>query len=141
MIRRAVASDVPRLIELGAKLHAASPFAFIPFDPETVEGLMTGLLEDADAAVFITDAGDGMIGVNAYPTLLNRAVKIAQEAFWWCDGPEALALLEAAKEWAAERGCAAMTMGALDDDRVRLMARLYRRMGFQGVERFFLARL
>jgi hypothetical protein len=141
MIRRAVVEDIPTLVGLGAKLHAVSPFAFIPFDPETVEGLMTALIEDEDAAVFITQAGDGMIGVNAYPTLLNRTVKIAQEAFWWCDGPDALALLDAAKIWASERGCAAMTMGALDDDRVRLMARLYRRMGFNGVERFFLARL
>lgn len=141
MIRQAVVSDVPRLIDLGAKLHAVSPFAFIRFDPETVDGLMRALIDDEDAAVFITEAGDGMIGVNAYPTLLNRSVKIAQEAFWWCEGPEALALLDAAKVWAAERGCAAMTMGALDDDRIRLMARLYRRMGFNGVERFFLARL
>lgn len=141
MIRRAVGEDVEALVGLGVKLLAASPFAFIPFDPETVSELMAALIADENAAIFVTGDLSGMIGVNAYPTLLNRSYKLAQEAFWWCDGPEALGLLEAAKAWAGDQGCVAITMGALDDERAPLMARLYRRMGFNGVERFFLARL
>lgn len=141
MIREATSADVPAIVAMGTRFHTLSPFAFIPVDTPSLTASIAGLVADENAAVLVDEGLTGMLGVTAHPVMMNAAVKVAQEAFWWSEGDAGLALLQAAKAWAGAKGCAGFFTGAIENDRIALMARLYRMSGFTPVERFFLARL
>lgn len=106
----------------------------IKIDPESASATVRGLIENPDAAVFVSGNGTltGMIGMLAYshPFSGERA---AFELFWWVD-PEArgdgIRLLRAAEGWAREQGIHKMQMIA-PTERVGV---LYKRLGYKHVE-------
>ena len=71
-IRTATLEDVPRLVELGAALHAESPrWSRIPFSPARAAETLTGLILHADGVVYVAERGGqiigGIAGVGARP--------------------------------------------------------------------------
>lgn len=99
--------DIPRLIEMGRRFHAASGLA-MGFDPQAVEGFLTGLIERG--AVFAT--ARGAIGGMAISPYCDPQWKIAVELFWWAEG-DGLRLLRAFEGWAREIGADEVRMTSL----------------------------
>lgn len=144
VIRNASLEDVPTITALGAQFHHYSGF-IEPYDAGTVSCVVSGLIE-ADhgfVAVGVTDGRVvGMIAGMAHPCWFNAAVRVCGELFWWCE-PEARgtgmpqSLMNAMRDWAKAVGCKTFTMGAIDNDRADVMARMYRAAGFRPKERTF----
>lgn len=95
--RRAVITDLPRLVELASAEHGRSRFASIPFEPmraqQTLERFITGF----DTAVFISERGFimGMVQALAFSRLWN-----AYEVAWYSEDASGMDLLKAFIKWA-----------------------------------------
>jgi len=141
VIRPATSDDIPHLVELGGKFHAASPYAHLPYVPERVAATVQHLL--GAGHVVVSDVGGikGMSAAMAGPMWFSD-VPAAQELFWWSDGSgEAHELRAALEKWAKAQGCALFVMVCLENDKAPVLARLYRRDGYQPVEHHFIRRL
>lgn len=135
-MRRATESDLEHIVGLGAKFHAYSPWAEVPYDVEAVRGVAQACLDHG--AVFVT--ADGMCGGIIQPLYFSPGVMIGAELFWWApsQGGEMRAAFEA---WAKGAGAYAVQFSALGDDRAKGTARLYRMAGFTPAETVYLKRL
>ncbi len=141
MIRPAREADVPALVELGRRFHAASPWAEVEFAPEAAAGALCAMLASEAAAVFVSDDGAavrGALGVMVGPVFFAADARLAQESFWWCDSPrDALRLLEAAEYWSRRKGAGRLIMLRLEGVRDHGMDRLYRRLDYAPVEHHY----
>jgi len=141
LIRRATPEDIPALVELGKKFHAASPYAHLPYVPERVASTVAHILEAGCVMVSDVDGVRGMSAAMAGPMWFSD-VPAAQELFWWSDGSgEAHELRAALEAWARDQGCALFVMVCLENEKAPVLARLYRRDGYQPVEHHFIRRL
>lgn len=141
MIRPATPQDVPALVELGRFFHAASPYAHLPYVPERVATTLQHLMVTGFVVVSEVDGIKGMSAAMAGPMWFSD-VPAAQELFWWSDGSgEAHELRAALEDWAKDQGCALFVMVCLENDKAPVLARLYRRDGYQPVEHHFIRRL
>ena len=140
-IREAFVDDIPALMAMSGRFHAASPWRDIPVDPERLEESLFGFITGEHSAVFVTEALDGGIGMIAAPIYFSHAWA-AQEVFWWCESPrDALGLLAAAEGWAAEHGAEVMSMIRLDGLNDEQMHRLYTRRGYAPTEHTYMRSL
>lgn len=130
MIRRATVEDAPRIAELGALFHAASPWRDVPYDLEAAEAFAAGVV--SVGAVFLSEGG--MIGAVPSPLFFNPAVKVVAEMFWWAPDGEGQALREALETWADDQGAAFTQFSALHDERAPRMEKMFRRLGYEPVE-------
>ena len=126
MIRKATEEDIPRIVEMGAKFHAMSPWKNVPFDPAALSGFIAKLI--AGGVVLISDKG--MLGGVLNPLYFNPSVVMAAELFWWGDA----ALKPAFEAWAQENGAQGVQFGALWDQRRERMLQRYAADGFEPVE-------
>ena len=133
MIRRATEADIPAIVEMGAEFHEFGPYRDIPYDPEATGAFVGGVIHAG--AVFIHD--QGMIGGCLVPLYFNPRHFIASELFWWAKR-DGRGLLRAFEGWARETGARAVTLSALETDRVNLTAKLFERLGYQRREIGFL---
>lgn len=144
MIRQATESDLPEIMRMGREFLSCTTFSHVPFDEETVEALIRGLIGGA-GAVFVASRERGLCGMIAmisFPHAFNANVKAAQEFFWWIDKDKrgngaAVKLLSAAEGWAKEQGCETVHMLALDALNGDDVAKLYERRGYVPLERTF----
>lgn len=68
MIRQAVFADIPRLVELGAVMHAESPvFSRLRFDPQRLEATARYAIEHGFARVYVVGGSivGGMLAIAA----------------------------------------------------------------------------
>lgn len=136
MIRPAVPSDVPRIVEMGSHFRDESEYAELLTDnPAQREAMAVRLIEGADSIVLVSEDGGrltGMIGLLLYAHHLSAEL-ICGEVFWWVE-PEArgagIKLLRAAEKWAAVNEAKKLQMIA-PNSRV---GRLYERFGYQLIE-------
>lgn len=139
MIRKAVADDMARLVEMGQRFAAETEYAaFISIDADRLAQTIANVTASPDGAVLVSEAGDkakGMIAMIVYDHPYSGQ-RTAFELVWWVD-PEArgdgVRLLRAAEEWARDQGATAMQMVA-PNERV---GALYRRLGYEPVETSF----
>lgn len=87
MIRDAMYSDVPILLEMSRKFYITTIYnQFTPMDDATV---IKRIKECIDAGVMlVATIGDkiiGMVGLAVYPFNFNEQVQIANELVWWVD--------------------------------------------------------
>lgn len=141
MIRRAIETDLPALLEMGRKFHGYAQVHEIPFDAPSFRQTIEHGLQDERQAYFVADS-DGLItGMTAglvYPSYFNHKVLTGQELFWWSEGSEGRALYRALEQWAREHGCLAFTMIALGNGNAERMGRVYERMGYRPLENSFI---
>ncbi len=136
MIRRATLEDRARLIEMGQRFVAETPYAgLITIDPERLAVTVGSLLENPHAAVFVSGSDatlTGMIALLAYDHPFSGE-RTAFEVVWWVE-PEArgdgVRLLRAAEGWARDQGIKKMQMVAPD----ARVGGFYQRMGYSPVE-------
>lgn len=139
MIRRATKDDRDRLVEMGQRFVAETPYAgLITIDPGRLAVTVGHILENPSGAVFVsgTDATlTGMIAMLAYDHPFSGE-RTAFEVVWWVE-PEArgdgVRLLRTAEQWARDEGITKMQMVA-PDPRV---GEFYQRMGYAPVETSF----
>lgn len=142
MVRAADALDLPELLAMCRRFHAASGYASFGFD----EAGMLDTLNRTMRMGCVLIADGGMLAGVVYPIFFNPSHLQAQELFWWVDeeargsgvGKE---LKDAFEAWARDNGCRSVSMlclETLDADRVEKM---YLRDGYRATERAFVKEL
>lgn len=134
MIRKATVSDIPRLLEMGQKFaDKAGLVDHVGYNPEHMATTFRLMIEGHIILIGESGALGGMSG----PHPFNYEHIIAQELFWWSEGREGLRLLGAFEEWARVNchSVRMITLEAVDPDRTE---RIYKRRGYQPLERGFI---
>lgn len=101
-IRRATREDLPALVALALREHAASRMADQPVEMAQVEASFLGVIHGLAGAVFVSEeAGQlrGLIAGIVQPGLFNRR-QTAYELLWYAEDGSGLRLLAALQTWA-----------------------------------------
>lgn len=109
MIREATGADIPRIVEMGARFHAAGGIK-AGYDQDAVSRLLAELIEADAGCLLVSDSG--MIGGALVPAYCDPSWMMAVEMFWWADR-DGLQLLHRFEEWAAENGAQEVRMTSL----------------------------
>ena len=136
MIRAATPEDADRVVEMGQHFVSKTEYkSFIDYNPERVKEIISKLLEQDNAVIFVSgsDASlTGMIAVVIYDHMWSGQ-PTAGELFWWVE-PEArrdgVRLLRAAEDWARHKRVEKMQMIAPN----RKVGQFYERCGYVPVE-------
>lgn len=135
MIRRAAVDDIPQLMGMGANFaERAKLVDHVGYNPPDMERTFRALIEGGHP-VFIGERG--AIGATVTEHPFNSAHIAAQELFWWSEGREGLALLNALTAHCSEHAHSLrmITLEAVEPERT---GRLYERLGFKPLERSFI---
>lgn len=137
MIRPATLADLPRIIELGAMLHATSSYSRLAFVPEKAAAFLTALIEK-DGVVFVAEIDGvvvgGMAGGVVDQWFSNDLIAYDFSIFVEPkrrNGLIAMKLMLAFEEWARIKGAKQVHMGIGTDINVEGTSRLYKHMGFR----------
>jgi GNAT superfamily N-acetyltransferase len=109
VIREAFGADMPRLMDMGRKFHAASGIG-AELDEGALRGFLSGLLQNDSACILVGE--HGTIGGVLVPAYFNPSWVMAVEAFWWAER-DGLALLREFEAWAAKNGASEVRMTSL----------------------------
>lgn len=131
MIRQARLSDIPRIVEMGAKFHAMSDYTFVEYDPVASAAFLEATIQNPDGIVLCHE--QGMIGGALVPLYFNPAKRVAVETFWWADA-NGMALLDHFEWWAEARGAVAVTLSCLGNKRDKALGRVFERRGYSKAE-------
>lgn len=110
MIRFATLSDIPAIVRMTAKLHAAAGIV-LPLDPRVVTSFLEGLIASPMGLVLVGGPvePDGFLAASV-GTASIAMTPVAQEHGWWSEGGDGLRLLCRYEAWAREQGCFAARM-------------------------------
>lgn len=143
MIRPATLADIPAMVELGAREHAGSHWnGVIAFNADDCAASFCYFIETDTICTMVAEHGDaivGMIILMMFPMYFNTHVEAAHELNWYCENPaDAFALEVAARQWATEKGCAIIAIGAQEDARTERLEHVYARKGYQPFSRNYM---
>lgn len=102
IIRRATRDDLPGLVALALREHAASQMANQPIEMAQVQASFLGVIQGLAGAVFVSEEGGelrGLIAGMVQPGLFNRR-QTAYELLWYAEDGSGLRLLAALRDWA-----------------------------------------
>lgn len=147
MIRPSIASDMPRLIEMGLAFNEEAGYAEeIPFCARSF-GVTLNILSNANL-LLVADKGHGpigMAGADVAPAICNDTILLSREVFWYVDPPHRQGLggklLVALEELVKARGARLFDVVAESGKRSEALARLYRARHFSPAENTFRKRL
>ncbi len=108
MIRTATLTDIPDLVDMGRKFHAAGRLPG-EYTEEATARFLEGLI--AGGGVFRSDAG--MIGGALAPAYFDPSYVMAVELFWWAEDGQGRRLLRKFEEWAGDAGASEVRMTTL----------------------------
>ena len=135
MIRPATVSDVPRLLEMGARFAAKAKLDdHVGYVPADMAQSFAWMIEGGHP-VFIGQAG--AIGATSTQHPFNFAHIAAQEVFWWSEGREGMGLLNALETW-CEANCHSLRMITLHAVEPEATGRLYERRGYVPLEHSYI---
>lgn len=135
MIRHAVASDIPQVMEIGRRFaDDARVTAEVGWDDASVEGMLRHLIDNEDGLLLVGERT--ILGGLAYAHPFNNAVRVFQELFWRSEGAEGVKALKIAEQWMKGRGVSRSLM--LDIATMPDLGRLYERLGYRLAERTFI---
>lgn len=133
MIREATHDDIPAIMEMGKRFaDDAGVTKEVGWDDESVQALLTHLIDDEDGVLLIGERG--MIGGLVFDHHFNRHVRVFQELFWRSEGIEGVKLLKRAEAMAKERGASRSIMISTANWNT---GPLYERLGYVPGERIF----
>lgn len=138
MIRPAMVSDIPALIEMGMRFHASTAYAkLLSPDKAVVEETLFGLINIESGAVFVDDRDGVLVGAilgMIVPHFITGE-NVCGELSWWVD-PECRGagrqLLKALEEWALIKGASAINVTEPPGN--PRVGRFYEHAGYQRVE-------
>lgn len=136
MIRPAIHSDVPRLVELAILLHSTSNYSRMDFNAEKTGNFLHDLINGLGGVVFVAEIGGVVVG--------GVAAGITDQ--WFSDdlivfdysifidpsrrsGITAIRLVETLKEWGRIKGAKQLHMGIGTGINVEGTVRLYQSCG------------
>lgn len=137
MIRPARHDDIPRLVELGAIMHATTCFSHLEYSTDRTGSFLASLI-DGLGVVFVAEVNGevvgGMPGAVTEQWFNNDLV-----AYEYClfvepgkrQGIIAMRLLLAFQEWAKIKGAKTIHLGITTGVNVEGTARLYKRLGYE----------
>lgn len=137
MIRDAVESDIPALLEMGRRFADVAELGRIAaYDPDSMERTFRHLMVSDDGILLIADGGAA--GGLLHPPYWNLNHRIGQELFWWVEpsarGGLGLKLLDALEASAKAKGAQSWSMIALHASAPERTGRLYQRRGYRPTE-------
>lgn len=150
MIRPAVIADLARMEVMGAKFFATSGLdRWFSYKPRCFSQLCADFMAGDGAVVLVSDGPMGAVGMAAalaYPCWFDGEHLTAQELFWWVEplhrgGSMGTQLRQGMEDWARDKGCLTMEMGALEVSRPEALTYLYERKGYGMKEHIFCKRL
>lgn len=137
MIRPATLMDVPRLVELGALMHAESRFTMLGFDPDKMARATALLVNSPDGLVLVAERGGRVVGgfLGCAEEHFFSRDKFAFDLATYIEpahrgGYLGAALLRAFVRWARSRGIACINAGIASGINHDVSTRLYERIGF-----------
>lgn len=141
IVRLATESDLPAILDMGAKFHAFSGES-VPYCRQSAESSARSIM--VMGFVLVAEDGGklvGMLGVLVAPLFFNFAHTMAQELMWWVDEDErgsgaALRLIRAAEHEARNRGVSRLNMAHLANSPPHVSA-IYARLGYTPRESMF----
>lgn len=148
MIRPAVDTDLPRLIEMGRAFNMEAGYSEdVPFCERSFGRVLAALMKAG--LVLVVDKGFGAVGMAAAdvaPSICNDKVLLSREAFWYVEPahrPEGSggALLNALEALARDFGAHIFDVVAEEGKRSKALARLYQARHFSPAEITFRKRL
>lgn len=148
MIRLALSSDLPRLLELFAQFHFSTPLSHWPMSEPKVRELLQSILETKDGLCLVVDHGGIVIGflIALVSEPLFSEKRIANELAWWVDpsykSKEGLDLQKAYEYWARNIAKAdAIYIGVLNNETGDRLKKLHHRRGYRKVDETWLWQL
>lgn len=138
MIRKATLLDVPRLVELGAIMHAESIYRVLPFNPSKLAGVIETLIDHPKGLAIVAVRGGrvvgGFLGVAEEHFFSDAEFSFDLATFIDPDcrgGFVGAALVKAYIAWAKARGVACINAGIASGINHDVSVRLYERVGFR----------
>lgn len=142
-IREATAADRPRLVAMGLRFIAETPYQSFPSTPQALEWILSVVLEHGVAFVAEHNGAVlGMIAAIVAPHPLTGE-PFADEIVWWVE-PEHRAsrlgprLLHSLEKWTVTKGVHSIRMVSPTGTKV---GEFYERLGYVPVETSYLKRL
>ena len=137
MIRPATHDDVPRLVELGAIMHATTSFRDQPYSSERTGDFLKGLIDGAGVMFAAEVSGQvvgGLAGAVGQQWFNNDLI-----AYEYCvfieptrrQGIIATRMILAFQEWARIKGAKQIVMGVTTGVNIEGTTRLYQSLGFE----------
>lgn len=118
-------------IDLARRFHARTPWADVPFDPDSAADSLDFLRRKA----FLTTTETGICAGMLVPVLWNKNELIAQEIGWYSETPgEGKELRRKFESWAASQGAKRVGFSILADEREAGMRRMLTRAGYVATE-------
>lgn len=111
MIRPATPNDIPAIVQMTGRLHAAAKM-MLPMDTAVTARFLSGLVASPIGLVLVVDKGQGPTGFIAASigTASIAMLPVAIEHGWWAEGGGGLDMLKRYEAWAREQGCFAARM-------------------------------
>ncbi len=149
MIREAVESDIPRIVEMGARLTAQSSYVgIVDYDSNSAALTVKELIESDNGTVLVYEHEGTVVGVVAaiiFPFYLNRNHMTAQELWMWVDpehrGHTGRYLMAAFEKTVKKKGVQSLSVTAQHSIKPEATGRLYRRAGFQPTDHSYMKRI
>lgn len=137
MIRSAVHADIPRLVELGAIMHATTNYSHLEYNQEKTGEFLRSLM-DGKGVMFAAEVGGVVVGGMA-GAITEQWFNDDLVAYEYCvfvepsrrQGLIAMKLVLAFQEWARIKGAKEIHMGVTTGPGSSSTARLYSRLGFK----------
>lgn len=141
MIRHATATDIDRIVELGAAMHAESRFARLPYSAEKCRALVASMVANPEEMCTLVAEQQGQI-IGAFLGFIEEhfftEAKVASDFILYVKpefrgslaGPRMLDYFTA---WAKVRGVEMIEVGISTGVCVEKSTRLYQRLGYRPV--------
>lgn len=141
VIREAVHSDIPKLIEIGKFFVKDIPFES-EINEEDLSKTLAMMIDGERSCLFVDENVTATISGLVFPHYFNHSVLMGQELFWWVD-PDArnsrlgVQLFNRFEEWVRSMGGKLFSMICMEGEYADPLASFYQRKGFIPSERHF----
>ena len=133
-IRNADRDDMPELLRMAEAFVEHSPHRSLGFDADSVEGLMSSLMDMGEG--YLSIGHGAMLGGLITPLFFNHNKRVAGELFMWSEGGgQASKLIKHFQQWAKRQGCVICSLTMLEGEGQSDPSHLYRNLGFERAER------
>lgn len=136
MIRKATHADLPRLLELGAMMHAESRFRVLRWNADKMGGLLSDLIHGEHGCVLVSEKGGVIVGGFVGVLLPHWCSddRVANDLALFVDpehrgGTSAARLVRAFVKWARENGAAMVTAGVSTGIHAEQTGKLFEALG------------
>jgi GNAT superfamily N-acetyltransferase len=137
MIRPATIADLPRLLELGARMHAESRYRVLAFSASKLQQTLTALLAGSGGFLWVAESAGEVIGGLAAmctPHWASDDLMAVDLALFFPPehrgGVAALRLVNRYRQWARELGAKLTDLGVSTGIEADRTADLFDRIGF-----------